>query len=272
MCAPETLFHAPYSAKRDFGDFLYTALLHARYLSHYVMHVVQRDRASAACLQLHIGCPEGLRLTCNLGKTALLVGTRSKKMPSLVCCHFCTRHASRGHDTRRQKMPRLACYPGCTPYAGRGEDTSLNLNKLLQLLLVIIAVHDQSHDDYVYRFCHHRRSRIPAAAQHAQDSLLTPGSRPLALLHSNLTQCLIHSRHCQWCWPVQHGLHANTRAEQCNPAILADEQPYCSGTHSSRNIDFIVPCVMLINSKPGYNLAAIHRNYMQQICRAYTAI
>ena len=35
---------------------VYTALLHRRCLSHYVKHVVQRDRESAACMQMHTDC------------------------------------------------------------------------------------------------------------------------------------------------------------------------------------------------------------------------
>ena len=88
---------------------MYTALLHTRCLSHYVMHAVQGDRASAACLQLHTGCSEGLRLTRGVGKTVLLVRSmRSKNLPSLAFYHFCTRHVGRGLDTGRQQMPRLA--------------------------------------------------------------------------------------------------------------------------------------------------------------------
>ncbi len=120
---------------------MYTALLHTRCLSYYVMHAVQGDRASAACLQLHTGCSEGLRLTRGVGKTVLLVRSmRSKNLLSLAFYHFCTRQLAEGSTQGGNRCLGLPQYPGCTPHAGRREDASLKPNKLPQVPLIIITV------------------------------------------------------------------------------------------------------------------------------------
>ncbi len=142
---------------------MYTALLHTRCLSYYVMHAVQGDRASAACLQLHTGCSEGLRLTRGVGKTVLLVmSMRSKNLLSLAFYHFCTRHVGRGLDTGRQQRPRLAaisrlhttCWQKgrCKLEAQQASTSAIDNH---------YSIFDCSHNDYVHRYCHCQLCFIP---------------------------------------------------------------------------------------------------------------